>query len=176
MSPLIHQPSSQRTTKSVECRKWVQPLVYLSTSNPFLDMPIETRRHQSNDFQKFGSSKTSDLSLKKVSMMSSVFNTSTPTPDTNLLLTQRVGFVHPRVDSIPTKKTPEIPNSHDLWAFRLVFVFSMTQGAKYHPARTPASWSTKRWFLFWQVSSPYNFHQPIYFIRHFIKYFIHAIF
>ena len=44
MSPLMHQPSSQRTTKSVEFPMGSATWVNVSTSSPFLDVPIETRR------------------------------------------------------------------------------------------------------------------------------------
>ena len=134
-----HHP---HTTKSVE---WVQPLTfhsqvpffggYADWNLPTADLPP--------------TSKTSDLSLKKVSMMSSAASNihgRKPPVAQSVAQFQR----------LPTRKPGgwkcqrQSQNSRSKTTY--AFSFLSAQGAKYHPARTPASW--KKWCFFLAVSSP----------------------
>lgn len=162
MSPLIHQPSSQRTTKSVECQMGSATWVPFNLKSFFLDMPIETRRrHQSNNFQKFGSSKTSDLSLKKVSMMSSVFNTSTAHP-WHQSVAYSTGWFCWSPGWIPyQRRKPQKFQILTTYAFRWCFLFqwpkvpSTIQLVLQHPGVRNDGFCFGSFFTI-------NFHQPIY--------------
>ena len=158
--------------------EWVQPLWVPFHLKSFFwgDMPMETRRHQSNDFQKFGSSKTSDLSLKKVSMMSSVFKPSTHHP-WHQSVAYSTGWFCWSPGWIPyqRRKPQKFPNSHDLWAFRLV-LFLFNDPRCQVPSSSYSSILEYETMVF--VLAGFfnmNFHQPI-FHQIFHQIILHAIF
>lgn len=143
--------------------KWVQPLEYLSTSSPFfLDLPIETKKTSIKWFPKIWVLK--DLGSVIKESFHDVLSVQThQLPPWHQSVAYSTGWFCWSPGWIPyQRRKPQKFQILTTYGLSDVFFVSMTQGAKYHPARTPASWSTKRWLFVLAGFFTINFHQPIY--------------